>query len=305
MEKDESSVIMQRKNQKYFLLNINEHTENEKKRENTVDYWMNKEFAPIFYRGNTLDQIRKNEDRLTPNQHKDAKSFVDTFSNTEDKVVFSIGEEKIYFFEQAGKLVPFEADKEDGIKGFPIKILEERYIKDCPLVLASIKANRWFSSGTFKELIETNYFGNIQAIKYVLYHENINISNFTDYLNCLSSLEFETLIAKILEEQGFFVPAYKGGYLKNFDLICKNFERIPLKVVETEIVPNKNISIQIKLKLKKSDYKYNVDFYFCITDSKMSERKKNVFDAETIQTLLYKSKTFDWLKKTLFWINYE
>lgn len=310
---------MNGKNQ-YFLLNIID--DDNKKRVNKVKCWIEgKKFAPIFFHGHTIDQIKNKTDisvlthrghpyNSTSHTHSDAEKFVETFSkfpNTDDMIIFSISETKIYFFKQDGKLVPFKADEEHGVKGFSIKPLKEFDIKNCPLVLAGIKASLYLALGTFKELQEKYHLGNIEAIKYLLNNENASFKDFSDYLKCLSSVEFETLIAKIFEEKGFFVPAYKGGFLKNLDLVCRNSTEELKEIGGKEILPRGRITIQIKKTLKNTDYKEyeenSVDFYFCI-DSEL-ETKKNVFDAEYIKRLLYKSKTYDWLKETLDWADYE
>lgn len=301
-----SGVILPRENQKYFLLNINEAKNGKGERSNNVDHWMKEKFAPIFFKGHTIDQLKKKDynsiKHLHKHPHKDADEFVEIFSNTEDKIVFSIGDKTIYFFKQVNKLVPFKVNQEDGVKGFPIKILKEQKIKDCPLVLASIKANRHFSSGTFKE-VKSKYSGNIHAIEYSLYHEKPAITNFSDYLKCLSSVEFETLIAKILEENGFFVPAYKGGFIKNFDLVCRNSKGIPIEIGKNIIEPGETKLIQIKLKLEQKDYKNDTEFFYFCLESKIKE--KNVFVANDIGKLLEKSRTtYNWLTKSLYWAEF-
>lgn len=309
---NESGVILQGENQKYFLLNINE-CENDRKRKNTVYNWIKKErFAPIFFDGHTIDQIKNkngvgfgpNHHKNTPHRHKDAEIFVDTFSklsNTNDKIVFSIGEEKIYFFKQGDELSPFKEGKEGGVKGFPIKDLEERDIKECPLVLAGMKANLHFALGTFKE-VKPKYFGNIQAIKYLLSGDKPTISNFSNYLKCLSSVELETLVAKILEERELFIPAYKGGFIKNFDLVCRNFGKYPIDIGKVEIKPNDTKLIQVKLTLEKNNYNKDSDYlYFCIDSNVNNE---NVFKADDIEKLLGKSETYEWLKKSLCWVEF-
>ena len=85
--------------------------------------------------------------------------------------------------------------------------------------------------GTFKSIEDPNnpeshmnsYFGNIKALEYILKDkkEKVSVNSFSEYLECLSPIEFETLIAKLKEEEGYYVPAYKGGMLKDYDLICK------------------------------------------------------------------------------------
>lgn len=313
---NESGVVLQRKDQKYFLLNIIENTD--KKRANKVDFWMKEKFAPIFYDNWTIEQIKKKQTKLTtlpgnvalkPRQENEANRFVKMFEQIKDEnILFSIGDNDIYFFKQRGLLEQNHHNNKDfGVKGFKIDIIKTEQIKKCPLILASTKVNRNLSARTFIQLDEIIHLGNIKAIKYILHKEKASLGNFTDYLKCLSSVEFETLVAKIFEEKGFFVPAYKGGFIKNFDLLCRNSTEELKEIGGKEILPRERISIQIKTTLTDDDYnetKNSVNFYFCIK-SEMKKKEENVFEADYIQdTLLDKPKTSKWLKETLDWAEY-
>jgi len=309
---NQSGVILSGEEHKYFLLNIIENMD--KKRGNNVDFWMGKKFAPIFYDNWTMEQIENKQTKLTippgnealtTRQENEANRFVKMFQTIKDEnILFSIGNKDIYFFRQCGLLKQnTHNNKEFGVKGFEIDIIKIEQIKKCPLILASTKANRNLSARTFIQLDEKLHLGNIKAIKYILQNERASPGNFTDYLKCLSSVEFETLIAKIFEEKGFFVPAYKGGFIKNFDLVCRNSTEELKKIGGKEILPRCRISIQIKTKLTEKDYndtKKCVDFYFCI-ESKVKEKPKIVFAAQDIKEFLDKSKTMDWLEETLDW----
>lgn len=311
---NESGVVLQRKDYKYFLLNIIENRNT--KRENKVDFWMNEKFAPIFYDNWTIEQIQNKQTKLTalpgnkpltPRQENEANRFVKMFEQINDEnILFSIGDNHIYFFKQCGVLKQkTHNNKEFGVKGFDIDIIKIKQIKKCPLILASTKANRNLSARTFIQLDEILHLGNIKAIKYILHNEKASLGNFTDYLKCLSSLEFETLIAKIFEEKGFFVPAYKGGFIKNFDLLCRNSTEEIKEIGGKEILPNKIISIQIKTTLTEDDYQHTkngVDFFFCI-ESEVKENMKTVFVAQNIKEFLDESKTMDWLEETLCWVD--
>jgi len=203
----------------YYLLNINR--QKGKKRINCVDEWIkNKNIATIFW-SHTIDEMTnfkvKNKKNNKPYAYTDANLFFDIpFRNEkiENSVIISIGNHMLYIYKQIGKLI-----ETDEYKGFQIKILKEIEIKYVPLVLSTIKSNKYLGRGTFKKIDPKNgksYFGNIMAIEYLLYGKKLLVKTFEDYLFCLSSLEFETLIAKIFEENGYFVPAYKGGYIKKF-----------------------------------------------------------------------------------------
>ena len=280
----------------YFLLNINMD------KESKVDYWINeRKFAPIFYGMNTINQIINGETTLKRNQFRDASLFVKTFENkNNDATILSIGEEHIYIYRQDGKLKELENYVQEGktkgiVKGFQVKIIEKILIKQCPLVLVTIKSNKHMSLGTFKKISSKqkgkSYFGNIKAIEYFISEKKIQkANNFMEYLFCLSSLEFETLIAKMFEEEGYFVPAYKGGFIKNFDLFCtKN---------------DKTISLQIKLEMHEEYYNDCTDLYYCIINNTVSTDKIKTW--KNIEHELKSCpKTMEWLKKTLYWIELD
>jgi hypothetical protein len=275
---------------KYFLLNINESKINQ------VDYWIDRrEFAPIFYKQSTIEQIRS---RTAEKRNKDAERFVSTFENiNNDTLIVSKGESYFYFYKQKSELLELEQhikkDKSQHlVKGFYIKEKRKYLIKNCPLVLGTIKSNTYLTMGTFREINSKNrnssYFGNILAIKYVMTDEKQIVNNFAEYLFCLSSLEFETLIAKMFEEKGYFVPAYKGGFLKDFDLFCR--------------INNKITSLQIKLVMENDDYKENTDYFYCIINN--ATQINNIKNFNVIKEELNQCpKTMAWLKQSLYWVN--
>jgi len=284
----------------YFLLNINVLEESQ------VDYWIkDRGIAPIFYFDATLDDIRKGIAKSEKGKPlKDAMNFVSTFSkiNENDRII-SIGDRKIYIYKQKGELREWEnnykvttKNKSEThlVKGFEIELLKEKDVAICPLVLVTIKSNQWMTRGTFKPIDEKrkgSYFGNCRAIDYLLTDKIIKVNSFKEYLECLSSLEFETLIAKIYEDKGYFVPAYKGGFIKNYDLFCRK--------------DNERLAIQIKLHLTEEHIKTsgNPDIFYCITST---VRNNNIKDWEDIKKEMdMYSKTKDWLNKCLEWVKIE
>ena len=276
-------------NMEYYLLNIKIDDESQ------VDHWIGeKKFAPIFYGQSTIKQILNKNSTLPPRTQSIAYLFCTTFEKiNENAILISLGKIKIYFYKQIGILQEIETYerkykneiKKSIPKGFNIEILNKIPIKECPLILSSIRSNRQMQAA-FRKI---NYFGNILSIKYILSGKKQEVDNFRDYLLCLSSLEFETLIAKMFEEKEYFVPAYKGGFLENIDLICK-------KDGETK-------TIQIKLKMENENYRddIDIDFYYCIINN--TAIKGNVINSTIIKEELEKcSNTKKWLNQTLDWV---
>ncbi len=281
----------------YFILNINRDGKNEVKK------WIDEEkIAPIFYGKCTIEEIKNNkEHRLTLNQFRDAKNFIDTFSEiNKEALILSIGDEYIHIYQQEGQLKEwpeYQTPNNDLVKGFKVKEIKKVAIKKCPLILISIKSNRNISSGTFKSLQHERYLGNAKAIDHIM-GKKAQVSDFKEYLKCLSSIEFETLIAKYLEELGFFVPAYKGGFIKNYDLFCKNETNENIKIDKTNVDSGETVSIQIKLHLKKLNKNTQPDHYFCITsDVKGDHIHNHEYLEENLRT-----NTKKWLETSLQWV---
>ncbi|MFC3032471.1 hypothetical protein ACFOEE_08075 [Pseudoalteromonas fenneropenaei] len=117
---------------------------------------------------------------------------------------------------------------------------------------------------------------------------------------CLSSLEFETLVAKIFEELGCFVPAYKGGFIRNYDLFVKNTKETAISKEGIILNPAEVKSIQIKLNLETSHINQITDYFFAI---KSSQEQANIFSSSKIESLLeFLPITKSWLEQTLFWV---
>lgn len=63
---------------------------------------------------------------------------------------------------------------------------------------------------------------------------------------CLSSVQLETLVAKLCEEAGCFVPAYRGGSMKDVDLFAYNDGTTVIQLGDLNIVPRAHLSLQVK-----------------------------------------------------------
>lgn len=288
-----------------------------------VDKWISKNhFAAVFSRNSINDFLSKKKD-----SSKDLQKFVETFTeDKEDSYLVSIGSKSIgntksdylYIYRKTGPLKEYDGTlsqykvnsdfyknkKIDNVIGFPINLLVELPIVKCPLVLATLKSNQYLSRGTFKELRKkssksdpksefNSYFGNRKAIDYLVNNEKVEVENFEQYLECLSSIEFETLIAKLKEEQGFFVPAYKGGSFKDYDILCfKN---------------DKEEYIQAKLNLSKDTFKEYKDItnlhIYCVHSDVDKRKYPNIFNSQDIQLQLENCEnTKRWLEQSLRWV---
>ena len=298
---------------KYYLLQIKEGPHGGPFYD-TVNKWISAGYAAVFTK-EPLGKIGINP------VSADVEKFIELFNSTQndDSIILSIGEDEtstdsLYIYQKDGPLeeiTSLSVDKEnyktcnyvDNAIGFKIKLLKKIKVVECPLVLATIKSNTRLTMGTFKSIEDPNnseshmnsYFGNIKALKYILNgkKEKIAVDSFAEYMECLSPIEFETLIAKLKEEEGYFVLAYKGGMLKDYDLICKKDGR--------------QENIQIKLNLSKDTYnKYKKKglIIYCVSKSeKIVDPTVTIYDWQDIEKLINKSpNTKKWLSQTLDWV---
>lgn len=298
---------------KYYLLQIKEGPHGGPFYD-TVNKWISAGYAAVFTR-DSLGKIGTNP------VSADVERFIELFNSnkSDDSIILSIGEDEtstdsLYIYQKDGPLeeiTSLSVDKEnyktcnyvDNAIGFKIKLLKKIKIVECPLVLATIKSNTRLTMGTFKSIEDPNnpeshmnsYFGNIKALEYILKgkKEKVTVDSFAEYMECLSPIEFETLIAKLKEEEGYFVPAYKGGMLKDYDLICKKDGR--------------QENIQIKLNLSKDTYnKYKKKglIIYCVSKSeKIVDPTVTIYDWQDIEKQINKSQnTKKWLSQTLDWV---
>lgn len=320
---------------RYFNLNIrhDHYAALDKGHPSAAQYWLDKrEFAPIFYGALTIGDIEADNDKFKcwKNSCAEIRIFTklgDTNSANIKCIIVTIDEGYVWFYEPSGPVQMMDDDKSsvrqekgqdwfDWPKAFPIKLLAKKHVKDVPLVLSSMKVNKWMSMGTFREIERTRggtYLGNIAAIESVLKTWQHNFP--VDPLDCLSSIEFETLIAKILEEHGCFVPAYKGGFLKDVDLIAKPKET--KSIAGMPIEAGKNIAFQLKLSLDRrllNDLrKERVNYLIGLNDDASmnrnfanSELYHLCFGRTWLQKALWQSPlASEWLRQSLEWLPLE
>jgi len=172
---------------------------------------LEKPAIPIFFNcepDNKIDFLSQG------NAKEQGRNFFECGTSNENKTIIIVNDGKVIFSEPAGDVIFSQYDVVDGNpwyeKLLPIKIIKQESITAVPAILASITSNAYYYSGTFREIKDS---GNIKAIEAI---KDGNVSCIAqkdpcNLLECLSSFELETLIAKLLEENGCFVPAYRGG----------------------------------------------------------------------------------------------
>ena len=278
-----------------------------------ADYWLagnnplGKPAAVIFFGKCTIQDIKEGK---TSKQPRDFY-FSSLPENRDSTLITVIERGKGWIVKPIGNIEELdpkqigEDDDKNIWKIMPVSVEASFSLKDVPHILAGINSNAFLGRGTYREI---GYWGNIKAIHHVLGmpfpDEHLWAGNCTPkhLLECLSSLELETLVAKILEAAGCFVPAYRGGYIPDIDLFARNIDSDKIILDGLEIYPNERVSVQVKGLNKVKEIPDSVD-YFIGLETPSSAKS---FDATWIynQVIRFPSVA-EWLRQSLGWLPME
>jgi hypothetical protein len=260
---------------------------------------MNSPAIPIYF-----DTAQNNEADFLAygGAREQGRLFFECGHNPSDKVIVVIYDGQVVFLEPTGEVV-FEKStvRPNGtgyVKLLPVKLTSTMTVTDIPLVLAGIGANRYYSSGTFREIGGN---GNKLAIKSVL---NQPISppsppNVLAAIECLGSVELETLVAKLFEEAGCFVPAYLGGNMQGADLFVYNKTTEIINIATIVLKPGDKKSIQVKLGTNLTRPPTGVDILIAGNVATTPQ----TFGNQWFHNALKQSqKTREWLYMSLAWL---
>ena len=196
---------------------------------------------------------------------------------------------------------PNEEGQPHTPKAMPIEIVARRPCKEVPPVLASIGANQYYTRGTFRRL---NDWGNFKAVDYVAgrvgqgEHWKPARNGADQLLECLGSTELETLVAKLLEAHGCFVPAYRGGVMKDIDLFAHNDGTRPIRVGALQIPAKESASVQVKRWAEGMECPAGVDVLIGI-----GVKGPRTVNAEQLLDLVRACPSAAWwLKRSLHWL---
>lgn len=254
----------------------------------------------IFFGKSTIDDIKQGK------SNPQAKDFIlhSSKNRRDDTLIIVVGDGNCWIFQPNGNVQEYkptsrDLDYSDDLwKILPVKILSSLPLRDVPPVLAGINANAYLSRGTFREI---RNWGNIKAIHSILKlrlpDEHLAKGNFTAsrLLECLSSIELETLVAKLFEAKGCFVPAYRGGYVQDIDLFVRNEKSVSVRMDGLIIPAKSNMTVQVKgwSGLKKPPK--NVDCFIAFDAPS--------FNAEwLLQQAKNSPNAVKWLKRSLSWL---
>jgi hypothetical protein len=145
-------------------------------------------------------------------------------------------------------------------KAMPVETMVDQPLCNVPAVLAGLPADQYLSRGTFRPI---GHWGNLKAIDMVLHqfagiepdwesdHWDVKQQTAAQLLECIGSTGLETLVARILEDAGCFVPARTGGVLRDIDLFAHNDTKTDIRIggglCGTMVIPaGESISVQVK-----------------------------------------------------------
>jgi hypothetical protein len=266
---------------KFFNLNIKHKYHSFNPELSAAEYWLSKRnAAPIFYGKDTCEAILSGRSSIEKKYEKIVNKFLEITSFTDIKPIFvTIDSGFLWIYEPIGKPIDGEMfsfiNKSKAVKNthgsyeeydlpkfYKIKhLIDKLPISEVPYILAAMKSSQAFAQGTFYPIGEnidgdpTNkYNGNLAALKVLLKDVDFVRQQFNelliDPLHCLSSIELETLLAKIFEVNECFVPAHRGGVLKDVDLFVDTPKDTRISGIASE--GNVRLSIQIKLNIPKN-----------------------------------------------------
>jgi hypothetical protein len=189
-------------------------------------------------------------------------------------------------------------------KAMSVIVLARRPMKDVPPVLACIGCNQYYVRGTFRPI---NHWGNFKAIDWTVgqpfkgEHWDLSKQDIPQLLECLGSVEFETLIAKIFESKGCFVPAYRGGVIQHIDLFVHNDSQTDLNLDGLKVPAKRSVSVQVKTWSNGEPKSDAVDYLIGF-----DVKGKNTFDAKWVLKQVHESlPATAWLKRSLNWLPEE
>lgn len=250
---------------------------------------------PIFFNG----QPSNREDFLEHGQAKEqGRNFFWCGDNPSQARIVVINRGNLYVVIPRGGVEFWrcgedtdQLKKNEYMKLLPIEVAVENPLSDVPAILSSMTANAYYYTGTFREVRDQ---GNVRALQSILGDSisTFDVADPKDLLLCLSSIELETLIAKIFEEAGCFVPAYRGGAIKNIDIFARNVQPTDITIGHIEIAAGTAKSIQVKRSTHMKKPPSGCDYLISLDN-----------DAGWIlDRVVGMTETRSWLRHSLHWV---
>lgn len=249
---------------------------------------------PIFFNASPSNREEFEKDGGAKEQ---GKNFFWCSDHPDRSRIIVINEGYIFIVKPIGPAIFWKSDRElgyatvnDYIKFLPVETICKRRLADVPGILASMTANAYYYTGTFRKITDP---GNILAIQSILEIPLGRILLAKELLFCLSSVELETLVAKMFEEAGCFVPAYRGGAIKNIDIFAKNMGNSRVNIGQIFLHPGGKISIQVKRHTTLTEPPSGCDFL-------ISAENDSGWILDVIASF---TSTKQWLRESLSWLD--
>ncbi|MEO7699619.1 MAG: hypothetical protein ABIZ04_10375 [Opitutus sp.] len=202
----------------------------------------------------------------------------------------------------------------DRIKLMPITVLARKPITAIPHLLASMASNAYWSRGTFREIgraaPDTGGGETWDGWQHQLAIE-LQLPDSIRQLSCpalrqgalllfLSSVELETVVAKVFEEAGCFVPAYRGGNMADVDILAHNDSAKEIIIGDRALAPGTSLAIQVKSWMRQPPRV--VDGILSVSLNLHRKDKGKGWDASHLWQLIERSpQTLAWLQRSLAW----
>lgn len=188
-------------------------------------------------------------------------------------------------------------------KIMPIEIIKQGDIAKIPHVLASLPCNRYITQGTCREIDPKKNWGAIQAIEYVLSGKKIEVPE-AKLVELLSSYELETLVFLILTNADLFVPAWRGGTQKGFDLIAHNFTNSTIQIPSITFESKDNAKSSFTFQVKKGKVKKHSEFADFTIATEYDGDDNRILNANwLLENIRKQSDTREWFRHLLYWIS--
>lgn len=288
---------------KYFYMKVG-------KSNSLAEEWLagknpiNQPAVVIFFGKSTIAEIKKHK------QGSQTRDFYESSlpKNREHTLIVVIAHGKGWLLNPKGLIKEYKptskdiTNKTDLWKIMPVKVLKSFDLKDVPPSLAGINANSYLVQGTYRKI---SNWGNIKAIHSVLRlpfpKEHLTGENLvaSRLLECLSSVELETLVAKLFEANNCFVSAYRGGNIQDVDLFVHNDTTRNLNLDGLIVPANGVVTIQIKGWSRLRSLPDAVDYLVAFD----APNKPSCFDADWLLNQIRKnSRVNKWLQRSLNWL---
>lgn len=249
--------------------------------------------VPIFF---DLDATSKEQFLSEGYAKEQGRNFFWCEENPAEARIICLYAGKLYILVPTGEVIFWKSEEDFGyaspgeyVKLLPVDILSQHSFSEIPLILSSMSASAYYYMGTFREISDP---GNIKALQSIVGEPVDDISSPVELIQCLSSVEVETLVAKLFEESGCFVPAYRGGVLKDVDIIAKNTSENSIRILENIIPPGESVSIQVKRVGGKKQDGDGCDIFI----SAFRDAEK------LLDTVIASESTKSWLANSLDWL---